>query len=213
MPDSRDTVLARIRAGLGRGPLPASASAALDARPAHTPITFDEDLEARFIARFCSRAGSVGRLARLSEVPAAVEAYRATHGLSPRAVVARPLADLPWPADLVRHAGPAGKDEILSVTTCLAGIAETGSILLASGPDSPTTLNFVPDHHVVVLQTKQLVAGFEAAWARLRALPGGMPRTVNIVSGPSRTGDVGLTLQLGAHGPRSVHVLLVGDDA
>lgn len=112
----------------------------------------------------------------------------------------------------MRHEGPAGKDELLSVTACLAAIAETGSILLASGPDSPTTLNFVPDHHVVVLQANQLVPDFEAAWTRLRALPGGMPRTANIVSGPSRTGDVGLTLQLGAHGPRSVHVLLVGGD-
>lgn len=212
MPDSRDTILARIRAGLGRGPLPASTGASLDARPTHTRIAFDEDLAERFIARFCSRAGTVGLIASLSEVPAAVEAYRTAHALPARAAVARPLAELPWPTDLLRHAGPACKDEILSVTTCLAGIAETGSILLASGPDSPTTLNFVPDHHLVVLKTNQLVPDFEAAWTRLRALPGGMPRTANIVSGPSRTGDVGLTLQLGAHGPRSVHVLLVGGD-
>lgn len=212
MPDSRDTILTRIRAGLGRGPLPASASATLDARPTHTRIAFDEDLAERFMAKFRSRAGSVSRIASLSDVPAAVEAYRAAHALPARAAVARPLADLPWPAGLVRHAGPAGKDEILSVTACLAGIAETGSILLTSGPDSPTTLNFVPDHHVVVMQASQLVPDFEAAWTRLRVLPGGMPRTVNIVSGPSRTGDVGLTLQLGAHGPRSVHVLLVDGD-
>ncbi|NML25043.1 LutC/YkgG family protein [Zoogloea dura] len=212
MPDSRDTILARIRAGLGRGPLPAAAGAALDARPAHTRIAFDDDLTERFITKLCSRAGSVNRLASLSEVPAAVDAYGEAHGLPPRAAVARPLAGLPWPAGLARHEGPAGKDEILSVTACLAGIAETGSILLASGPDSPTTLNFVPDHHLVVLLASQLVPDFEAAWAHLRALPGGMPRTVNIVSGPSRTGDVGLTLQLGAHGPRSLHVLLVGGD-
>jgi len=212
MADSRDTILARIRSGLGRGPLPASASAALDAHPTHTRIAFDDDLVERFVARFCSRAGTVGRIASLSDVPAAVEAYREAHALPARAAVARPLADLPWPAGLVRHEGPAGKDELLSVTACLAAIAETGSILLASGPDSPTTLNFVPDHHVVVLQASQLVPDFEAAWTRLRALPGGMPRTANIVSGASRTGDVGLTLQLGAHGPRSVHVLLVGGD-
>lgn len=212
MPDSRDTILARIRAGLGRGPLPAAAGAALDARPAHTRIAFDDDLTERFITRLCSRAGSVSRLASLSEVPAAVDAYREAHGLPPRAAVAHPLAGLPWPAGLARHEGPAGKDEILSVTACLAGIAEIGSLVLTSGPDSPTTLNFVPDHHLVVLLSSQLVPDFETAWAHLRALPGGMPRTVNIVSGPSRTGDVGLTLQLGAHGPRSLHVLLVGGD-
>ena len=97
----------------------------------------------------------------------------------------------------------------MSVTPCLAGIAEIGSLILASRPDSPTTLNFVPDHHLVVLHTGQILRHFEDVWPLVRALPGGMPRTVNIVAGPSRTGDVELTLQLGAHGPRSVHVILV----
>ncbi len=60
------------------------------------------------------------------------------------------------------------------------------------------------------LHTGQIVRHFEDAWALLRARPEGIPRTVNIVSGPSRTGDVELTMQLGAHGPRSVQVILVG---
>ena len=99
----------------------------------------------------------------------------------------------------------------MSVTPCLAGIAEIGSLILASGPDSPTTLNFVPDHHLIVLPAGHIVRHFEDAWTLLRALPGGLPRATNIISGPSRTGDVELTIQLGAHGPRSVHVLLVDD--
>lgn len=210
MTEARKAILGQIRRALGRGPLAAADATVLDARrPTHTRIAFDDDLLARFVSRFESRSGTVVRVGSLLEVPAAVDAYRQQHGLPARAAIARPLAGLPWPADFVHHPGPAGKDEVLSVTACLAGIAEMGSLLLASGPDSPTTLNFVPDHHLIVLHATQIVRHFEDAWAILRACPGGMPRATNIVSGPSRTGDVELTLQLGAHGPRSVHVILV----
>lgn len=210
MTEARKAILGQIRRALGRGPLAAADAAVLDARrPTHTRIAFDDDLLARFVSRFESRSGTVVRVGSLLEVPAAVDAYRQQHSLPARAAIARPLAGLSWPADFVHHPGPAGKDEVLSVTACLAGIAEMGSLLLASGPDSPTTLNFVPDHHLIVLHATQIVRHFEDAWAILRACPGGMPRATNIVSGPSRTGDVELTLQLGAHGPRSVHVILV----
>lgn len=210
MTEARKAILGQIRRALGRGPLAAADAAVLDARrPTHTRIAFDDDLLARFVSRFESRSGTVVRVGSLLEVPAAVDAYRQQHGLPARAAIARPLAGLSWPADFVHHPGPAGKDEVLSVTACMAGIAEMGSLLLASGPDSPTTLNFVPDHHLIVLHATQIVRHFEDAWAILRACPGGMPRATNIVSGPSRTGDVELTLQLGAHGPRSVHVILV----
>lgn len=207
---SRSAILDQIRRQLGRGPLPPEAVATLDARrPAHTRIAVDDPLVPRFIARFESRSGTVARVAGLDEVPAAVAAYQARHGLPPRAAVARPLAGLPWPDGFSHHPGPAGQSEILSVTPCLAGIAEVGSVVLPSGPDSPTSLNFVPDHHLVVLHSGQIVRHFEDVWPRVRTLPGGMPRALNIVAGPSRTGDVELTLQLGAHGPRSVHVILV----
>ena len=211
MPESRSAILQQIRAGLGRGPLSDAAAAALDARrPAHTRIAVDDDdLVARFVTRFESRSGTVARVSSVDALPAAVDAYRQAHGLPPRAAVARPLAGLPWPAGFVHHPGPAGPDEQMSVTPCLAGIAEIGSLMLASGPDSPTTLNFVPDHHLIVLPIEHIVRHFEDAWTLLRALPGGLPRATNIISGPSRTGDVELTIQLGAHGPRSVHVLLV----
>jgi L-lactate dehydrogenase complex protein LldG len=212
MPDSRSAILRQIRTALGRGPLSDSAAAALDARrPAHTRIAFDEDLVERFVARFESRSGTVARVSHPDAIPVAVAAYRQAHGLPPRAAVARPLAGLPWPAGFAHHPGPAGPDEQMSVTPCLAGIAEIGSLMLASGPDSPTTLNFVPDHHLIVLPAGHIVRHFEDAWTLLRALPGGLPRATNIISGPSRTGDVELTIQLGAHGPRSVHVLLVED--
>ena len=101
----------------------------------------------------------------------------------------------------------------MSLTPCLAAIAETGTLMLVSGADTPTTLNFLPDTHIVVLRAGQVVAGYEDGWDLVRARAGGdpasWPRTVNLITGPSRTGDIEQRIQLGAHGPRRLHVVLV----
>ena len=120
-----------------------------------------------------------------------------------------PLPELAWPADWELARRPAAGDDHVSVTGAFAAIAETGSLVMLSGPGHPTSLNFLPDDHIVVLRASQVVAHMEDVWALLRARDGGMPRTVNIITGPSRTADVEQTIQLGAHGPRRLHVVLV----
>ncbi|MEE9300922.1 MAG: lactate utilization protein, partial [Alphaproteobacteria bacterium] len=98
-----------------------------------------------------------------------------------------------------------------------AGIAETGTCMLISGPQSPTTLNFLVDTHIIVLWTRQIVGSYEDALARLRETAVGrergarswMPRTVNLITGPSRSADIEQTIQMGAHGPRRLHILLI----
>ncbi len=211
MTSAREDILKGIRGALKRGPLDATQQSALATRvPAHTRPAIDEDAVERFVRKFESRAGTVARVATLRNVPAAVEAYREAQGLPQRAAVGAGLKSLRWAKGWEVHHGAAGSDEALAVSPALAGIAETGSLLLASGPDSPTTHNFVPDDHVVVLEAKQIVMHFEEAWAMLRARPEGIARATNIISGPSRTADVEQTIQLGAHGPRRVHVILVG---
>jgi L-lactate dehydrogenase complex protein LldG len=86
--------------------------------------------------------------------------------------------------------------------------------MLVSGEDTPTTLNFLPDTHIVLVRAGQVVAGYEDAWDRVRARAGGdplsWPRTINLITGPSRTGDIEQRIQLGAHGPRRLHVVLLG---
>ncbi len=96
------------------------------------------------------------------------------------------------------------------MTPAFTAVAETGTLMLRSGPDHPTTLNFLPDTHIVVLRAGQIVGPYEDAWAKLRAA-GDMPRAVNFVSGPSRTADIEQTIQLGAHGPRRLHIVLIED--
>ena len=97
----------------------------------------------------------------------------------------------------------------MSVTLAVAGVAETGSVVFRSDPQNPTTLNFLPDVHVIVLHTPDIVAYTEDVWARMRAEGGNWPRTVNIISGPSRTADVGGVIVRPAHGPKDVHLILV----
>jgi L-lactate dehydrogenase complex protein LldG len=103
---------------------------------------------------------------------------------------------------------------MVGVSTCFAGIAETGTLMMVSGPETPSTMNFLPDTEIVVVRDGQIVAGYEDAWDRLRARQKergeeGLPRTVNFVTGPSRTGDIEQRLVLGAHGPRRLHLVLV----
>jgi L-lactate dehydrogenase complex protein LldG len=90
-------------------------------------------------------------------------------------------------------------------------MAETGTVVLASGPDNPVTLTFLGETHFVILRADDIQAGYEDMWAELRRR-GLTPRTVNLVTGPSRSADIGQTLQLGAHGPVALHVFVVDGD-
>jgi L-lactate dehydrogenase complex protein LldG len=109
--------------------------------------------------------------------------------------------------------GKAEAGDAVSLTPCLAAIAETGTLMLVSGPETPTTLNFLPDTHIVAVRADQVVAGYEDGWDLVRARAGAdlaaWPRTVNFITGPSRTGDIEQRIQLGAHGPRRLHVVLI----
>jgi len=124
------------------------------------------------------------------------------------------LASLDW-AGMAAGGGKAADGEAAggiraSVTEAFCAIAETGTVMLLSGPENPVRLNFLPEVHVVVVSTRDIVGGYEEAWDRLRREmgEGAMPRTVNWITGPSRTADIEQTLILGAHGPRALHVLL-----
>jgi len=107
--------------------------------------------------------------------------------------------------------GPAQGTDETSIAKAFAGVAETGTLVLTSGPANPTTLNFLPETEIVVVRGADVVGGYEDAWDKLRAaFPAGLPRTVNWVSGPSRTADIEQTIVMGAHGPRRLHVIVSG---
>jgi len=149
---------------------------------------------------------SVVRLQSTADVVAAVDWYLEDQGIEGGLTVAPALNGLEWAAQT--RFGSATGTESTSVTTALAAVAETGSIAFASDEQTPSTLNFLPENHIVVLYESQIVNRTEDVWSQLRSMPS-IPRAVNLVTGPSRTGDVEQTIELGAHGPRRMHVLLV----
>lgn len=216
MSGARERVLGDVRRALNReGPLPESFASVLEARLARPTANLEpalgDDLIARFVEKVESVNGKVTRAGSLDEVARIVSDHLAAHGLGDELVVAPDpaLEGIPWSNRLAIERRPATGDDRVSVTGAYAGIAETGTVVLLSGPDSPTTLNFLPDDHVMVLREALIVAHMEDVWRRLREEQRPMPRTVNFITGPSKTADVEQTMQEGAHGPRRVHVILV----
>ncbi len=198
---------------------PAAADARIAARPRGIrPARVDRDpagLIALFVEQAVAVQATVARLAKPDAVPQAVADYLAEHNQPARLRCApqRWLTGLDWAATALEVSqGPAAADDTASLTGAVVGVAETGTLMLASGPAGPTTLNFLPDTHIVALRAEQVVASYEDGWDRIRAA-GPMPRTVNMITGPSRTGDIEQVIQLGAHGPRRLHILLIGEAA
>jgi L-lactate dehydrogenase complex protein LldG len=211
--DARSAILAQVRLALSAGRDDATASAAVEAwttrPPRHTRPALREAPADGFAARFRAHGGAVASLERLEDLPAAAAAYLQANALPPRFLVGEGLASLPWPAGLELCTGAARREDLTAVSEAWLGIAETGAVVFGSGPRSPTTHNFVPAHQLVLLRRAAIVSHLEDAWAELRRLPGGLPRAVNLVTGPSRTGDIEQTVQLGAHGPGRILVFLL----
>jgi L-lactate dehydrogenase complex protein LldG len=218
---ARDDILGGIRRALGRGALPAERAGELAERvaahrrnlvPARAAALDAGGRVELFITMAEEVQTTVARVASDAEVPAEVARYLAAENLPADLVLAPdPALDpIPWgerPMLRLRR-GRAEAGDAVSLTACLAAIAETGTLMLVSGAATPTTLNFLPDTHVVVVRAGQVVAGYEDGWDLVRA-QGAWPRTINLVTGPSRTGDIEQTIQLGAHGPRRLHIVLV----
>ena len=211
---ARDNILARIRRATGGGDAVAVAVrlGQRDVQLAPVPAQAPTQGEAR-IAQFIDKAtavdATVSRLASLDDLPAALADELRQRNL-PAAI--RTGSDPAFARDwgTVEHSIGIGRlVEPATLSRAELAMAETGTLVLASGPENPVTLTFLGETHFVVLAADDIKAGFEDMWAdwRQRALD---PRTINMVTGPSRSADIGQTLQLGAHGPVALHVFVVG---
>jgi L-lactate utilization protein LutC len=214
MSDPRAAILGRISQALGhQAAADAPAVVQRIGKPERGPQPqWDESLEQRFLAKLAKVAGSHARAASNAGLVRAVADYLEKQSLG-RSLCVAPhpmLARVEWPEGWQVTRGHSQGDDRVGMSVAFCGIAETGSLMLLSGPESPTTLNFLPDDFLCLLPESRIVPRLEDAWALLRAERGSMPRATNIITGPSRTADVEQTIQLGAHGPRRLHVLLWG---
>jgi len=217
MSTDRDRMLATIRAGVARS----ETRGALKPAPV---IPQRGQLQGRaqvdlFRKQAEAASATVAEVARPEDVPAAVAEYLRGRNLPPQIKLAPDarVQGLDWKSQplLETSSGASDGNDPASVTPVLAGVAETGTLMVHSGDATPNTLHFLPETHIAVVYADELVGTYEDAWSALRAKMGGdlsnsaMPRTVSLVTGPSRSADIGKILLMGAHGPKRLHVILV----
>jgi L-lactate dehydrogenase complex protein LldG len=217
MSTDRDRMLATIRAGVAR-------SATKDAAKPARLIPQRGQLQGRALVDLFRKqaetaSATVAEVARAEDIPAAVAEYLRGRNLPPRIRLAPDarVNALDWKSQplLETSSGASDGQDPASVTPVLAGVAETGTLMVHSGDATPNTLHFLPETHIAVVYADELVGTYEEGWNTLRARAGGdlaagkMPRTVSFVTGPSRSADIGKILLMGAHGPKRLHVILV----
>jgi len=218
---AREEIFRRIRTAQNRSAPGAEDRAVADdylarhpAGPQPQPYA---DVRAQFTAMAQRMASTVEETGSLAEAPAAIARYLATQGIAPRAVAWPALRGLPWDGSGVEvEFRPPRRDEsqgsdLVGVTGAFCAIAETGTLVLLSGADSPASTHLLPETHIALLAADRIVPTMEHVFELLRGERGGesmMPRAINMVSGPSRTGDIEQTIVLGAHGPYRVHIVI-----
>jgi len=220
---ARDAVLGKVRAALGktgdRAQATAEARAYLAGHAQGPRPAMPADLVDRFLRRATDMESTVERIATLAQLPKAVARYVDALDLDPSLAEQKSHRGVCWPefggldwsdAGLAIEARPTQGKDRLGITGAFCAVAETGTLVITSGAATPTASMLLPDTHVAVVRPERIVAGMEEAFALIRAELGAMPRAVNFVSGPSRTGDIEQTIVVGAHGPFRVHIVVVG---
>jgi len=199
--NARDLVLESIRRGRGE--------ARPSVRYAHPLKT--NDLSALFVDKARASIASVTEIVSAEEAPSAIWAIvsAAQNAARVHVPLESNLRELPWhqaPGLNLSTLPPSGEDTAFSAADY--GVAETGTLVFLSGPRTPSAWHFRPGREIVLVRKSTIVPRLEDVLARIRREK--MPATMNLVTGPSRTADVEQTIELGAHGPRAIHILLAG---
>lgn len=211
---ARDRILSRIRAARG------GASAITEIERARVDSTIrahalgerpatNWEVLPRFRELCIRMASTYDEVATQADVPEAVARYLREKSLPLQAVAWPSIAKLDWTATGITVEGrPARGDDLVGITGTHLGVAETGTLMLLSGNETYAATSLLPETHIAIVAASRIVATMEDAWARTRDEIGELPRAVNFVSGPSRTADIEGILQIGAHGPFRVHVIV-----
>lgn len=212
---ARAAIFSRIRQAQNRPEQPTDAEQAqvrqylADHGPGPRP-----DIGTDLIARFCQQAErtsqTLDRVSAIDDVPAAVARYLSGLGVAKQAIAWQTLTDLRWQQEgiAVEFRKPVNED-MVGITGCFCAVAETGTLMLLSGPETFSSAALLPETHIAIVPVSRIVGSMEEAFALALKERGELPRATNFISGPSRTGDIEQTIVLGAHGPYRVHVILV----
>lgn len=216
--NAREKILGRIRNAQARtnGAAVAAIAPRTEALASHLALhprgplpPHPDNLLARFKECALKLSSDVMETGDRMEVPALLARYLNERNLPVSGVCWPSLAGLPWStAGLDMQPRPAKNQDLVGVTGAFCAIAETGTLMLLSGAETPATTSLLPETHVAVLDPRRIVATMEDAWDLLRKEYQQPPRAVNFISGPSRTADIEQTVTLGAHGPYRVLLIL-----
>ena len=216
MNDSRTNILSAIRSSLIEGEQRSEAVLhELKERLYRTQPVLQPSFEDELIERFCDKHvgvhGTFERITSIGAIVGAFERYLRCYSLTSNILVGvgKMLDLVEWPESWQVDRRPAVVSDRVTVSEAFAGIAETGTLVFLQSPQAPTSHLFLAEDHLVVLDTTKIVKYQEEVWRRLRSEVSKFPRTVNFITGPSKTGDVEQTIEYGAHGPRRLHLLLV----
>jgi len=213
---ARLAIFARIRKAQGRPDQPTEQETEavreyLQRHPIGPRPDVGTDLLLRFREQAARMFDTLDHVATLADVPAAVARYLDHAGIARTAIGWETLAELPWDdAGVAFTARPPVNEDLVGITGCFCAVAETGTLMLLSGPGTYASASLLPETHIAVLAADRIVASMEDAFALARKERGELPRATNFISGPSRTADIEQTIVLGAHGPYRVHVVIVG---
>ena len=215
---ARDQILGTIRKSLADGEprtarrLEELRSRIQNSRPQVQPEFDDDDLLARFCQKHVAVHGTYDRISA-KDIESAVVKHLASMGLDAQwHLGSGPLLDAtPWTDKVFVYRKGADRDTKAALSEAVAAVAETGTLVVCSGPTVPPSQNYLPDDHLIVVDRRRIVRHMEDAWAMLRESGATRGRAINLITGPSKTGDIEQTIQYGAHGPRRLHLLIVED--
>ena len=221
---ARDTILGKVRRSLGVSGDDGARKAAVaqrlgEAKPGLIPARGQLPLEERIalFSKYAQKYGAtIARVHAITDLPAEVSRYLISHNLPASVRMGEDAllqtAGFESEPVLTLLRGASDGTDLAGVSHARGAVAESGTLVLASGPDNPVTINFLPEHHIVAVREQDVGGSLEEAFAGIASTygKGEMPRTVNFVTGPSRSGDIEQKIIMGAHGPRALHVVIIG---
>ena len=215
MSKARNSILAAIHAANGLAKPAdevAAEAAALVAEPDRIRPGFaGQSNRARFIEKATSErvTATVSEIDSMDRLPSEVAHYLAAFRIGRLAMQPREaLTALDW-TGIETHHDPA-PDETAALSIADLAVAETGSVLFLSGPDAPVLMNFLPLHHIVAVPAARIHRHIEDAFTVRGTVPSDQPRLLTLVTGTSGTADIEAINIRGAHGPRYMHLVIVG---
>lgn len=232
MSTSRERMLANIRAGLAQNRAELEAIAA---QAPHAPPPFvlpaQDDLAAQFADELTKLEGYAHRCADEEEALEAIRAILQAHNADTVVAWDADQIGLPGFAAMLAETGVRALDGSVAYSAdrsdrlqtlepspvCISGadvgIAESGSLAVLSGPGRGRLASLIAPVYIAVLRGPQIVRGLGDAVAAIQARQGldlfRDRSNLTLITGPSRTADIELTLTLGVHGPREVHVIII----